>query len=73
MAIVDVAMERLEPGMIGFIKRVAKRFVKDVTLGLVFPLAYRFFSRKPVVRGRVLFFETKETVMPDSFELLFRA
>lgn len=58
--------------MIGFIKRVAKRFVKDVTLGLVFPLAYRYFSRKPVVRGRVLFFETKETAMPDSFELLFK-
>lgn len=58
--------------MIGFIKRVVKRFVKDVTLGLVFPLAYRYFSRKPVVRGRVLFFETKETAMPDSFELLFK-
>lgn len=58
--------------MVGFIKRVVKRFVKDVTLGLVFPLAYRYFSRKPVVRGRVLFFETKETAMPDSFELLFK-
>ena len=72
MTIADVAMERLEPGMVGFIKRVVKRFVKDVTLGLVFPLAYRYFSRKPVVRGRVLFFETKETAMPDSFELLFK-
>ena len=72
LTIVDVAMERLEPGMVGFIKRVVKRFVKNVTLGLVFPLAYRYYSRKPVVRGRVLFFETKETAMPDSFELLFK-
>ena len=55
-----------------FIKRAAKRFIKDVTLGLLFPLVYRYFARKPVVAGRVLFFETKETAMPDSFKLLFK-
>lgn len=55
-----------------FVKRTVKRFIKDVTLSFAFPLAYRYFARKPVVSGRVLFFETKETDMPDSFMLLYR-
>lgn len=56
----------------GFFKRAAKRFIKDATLSFAFPLAYRCFARKPVACGRVLFFETKETEMPDSFDLLFK-
>lgn len=55
-----------------FIKRKTKRAIKDVTLSCFFPLAYRYFARKPVAEGRVLFLETKEQDMPDSFELLYR-
>lgn len=55
-----------------FLKRFAKRFIKNVTLSFAFPIAYRYFARKPVAAGRVLFFETKETDMPDSFELLYQ-
>ncbi len=53
------------------LKKTAKKLVKNFTLDFIFPLAYRYFSRKPVTRGRVLFFETKEEEMPDSFDLLF--
>ncbi len=59
-------------GVRRFAKKMAKRAIKDATLGLLFPLAYRYFARKPVVRGRVLFFETKESAMPDSFDLLWQ-
>lgn len=55
-----------------FMKRKAKRAVKGVTLGFLFPLAYSYFSRKPVAAGRVLFLETKEREMPDSFQLLYK-
>ena len=55
-----------------FLKRFAKRFIKNATLSFAFPIAYRYFARKPVAAGRVLFFETKETDMPDSFELLYQ-
>ena len=58
--------------VIRFIKRKTKRAIKDVTLSCFFPLAYRYFARKPVAEGRVLFLETKEQDMPDSFELLYR-
>lgn len=54
------------------IKRKTKKVVKDATLNVMFPVAYKHFSRKPVQKGRVLFLETKETEMPDSFELLYR-
>lgn len=52
--------------------RIAKLLVKECTLGFLFPLIYRYFARKPTVIGRVLFFETKERGMPDSFALLWR-
>lgn len=55
-----------------FLKRFAKRFIKNATLSFAFPIAYKYFARKPVAAGRVLFFETKETDMPDSFELLYQ-
>lgn len=49
-----------------------KRFIKDVTLGALFPCAYKHWAKKrPVAKGYVLFLETKEQVMPDNFELLF--
>lgn len=54
------------------IKKVVKHTVKDITLGFAFPLAYKFFSRKPALQGRVLFFETKEAAMPDAFDLLWQ-
>ncbi len=55
-----------------FAKKITKRGIKDVTLGFLFPLAYRYFARKPVAKGRVLFFETKEKTMPDAFDLLWQ-
>lgn len=58
--------------VVSLAKRSVKRLVKDASLGLLFPLMYKYFSRKPVARGRVLFLETKETEMPDSFDLMFR-
>lgn len=48
-----------------------KRLVKDITLGLLFPMLYRIFSRNPIKAGHALFFETKEQEMPGSFDLLF--
>lgn len=58
--------------VVSLAKRSVKRLVKDASLGLLFPLMYKYFSRKPVVHGRVLFLETKETEMPDSFDLMFK-
>ncbi len=55
-----------------FVKKYTKRAIKDITLGFAFPLAYRYFARKPVAQGRVLFFETKEAAMPDAFDLLWQ-
>ena len=58
--------------VVSLAKRSVKRLVKDASLGLLFPLMYKYFSRKPVAHGRVLFLETKETEMPDSFDLMFK-
>lgn len=58
--------------LLGSAKKVIKRAIKGVTLGFLFPRAYCRYARKPVVRGRVLFFETKESAMPDAFDLLWK-
>ncbi len=59
-------------GLLEFPKRAVKRAIKGATLGFLFPRAYRRYARKPVVLGRVLFFETKESAMPDAFDLLWQ-
>ena len=57
---------------LGSFKRIIKRTIKDATFGSAFPRAYRRYAQEPVVPGRVLFFETKESAMPDAFDLLWQ-
>ena len=57
--------------MLKALKTVARRLMKDVTLGFLFPRLYRRYAKLPVEEGLVIFFETKEQEMPGSFDLLF--
>lgn len=59
-------------GVCGLAKKVAKRVVDGVALHFVFPLAYRYFARKPIAQRRVLFFEDKESVMPAAFSCMWQ-
>lgn len=53
------------------LKTIARRLVKDVTLGWLFPRRYRRLAQRPVQAGKVVFFETKEREMPGSFDVLW--
>lgn len=52
--------------------RTIKQIVKDVVLRVLLPVFYKRQSDKnSVIKGRVVFFETKEIKMPNSFGILF--
>lgn len=57
--------------MLRALKTVARRLMKDVTLGFLFPRLYRRYAKQPVEEGLVVFFETKEQEMPGSFDVLY--
>jgi CDP-ribitol ribitolphosphotransferase / teichoic acid ribitol-phosphate polymerase len=54
------------------LKKIPKRIAKDTMFDFAFPRAYRCYAQEPVVPGRVLFLETKESAMPDAFDLLWQ-
>lgn len=50
---------------------LARRCVKEFALGLCFPLVYAWAARKPIDQGKVLFLDSKEAKLPDSFKVLY--
>lgn len=51
-------------------KDIVKGFVKDVTLGLLLPFVYSRAAKDPVDPRKVVFLESKQQEVPDSFRLL---
>ena len=52
-------------------KRLAKRLMKDVALGWLFPREYRSAAKAGVDPRRVVFLETKESVMPAAMKVAY--
>lgn len=50
--------------------RLVKRLIKDVSLGLCYPIAYRKAAKHPVAPEKVIFLENKSSTLPDSYRVL---
>lgn len=57
----------------GAVVRAVKQKIKDVMLDWWFPRVYRRASLAPVEEGKVLFVESKQPQLPDSFKLLYQS
>ena len=56
--------------MSGGVMQGMKQKVKDFVLDQWFPRVYGRAAQAPLEKGKVLFVESKETSLPDSFEIL---
>lgn len=52
-------------------KELVKELVKNITLGFVFPRVFAFAAKDPVDARKVVFLESKQEEIPDSFRVLF--
>lgn len=53
--------------------RILKNVVKGILFRVMFPLIYKWYSRKPVIRNHVLFIEIRYKELTNNFQLLYEA
>lgn len=57
--------------LVSRLKGVAKRLIKDATLGMIYPFVYSRAACKPIDERKAVFLESKQEALPDSFRLLY--
>lgn len=65
----DVSSQK--KNMISKAKDIIKGLFKDITLGFILPHVYARAAKNPVDKRKVLFLESKQVEIPDSFRVLF--
>lgn len=53
------------------LKNVVKVCFKDVTLGVIFPFVYFCAAKTPIDERKVVFLESKQERLPDSFRVIY--
>lgn len=53
------------------ILKVGKRWAKEILLSWYFPRVYMKAAGQPVVPGKIIFLDNKESELPDSFQVLY--